>query len=185
MNWPGYRATSWPVRGRSSAAHRGGIRLADRSRLTGSHSSAWSSIGPAASACPSRKRIACVDEDGISSRWWVTSTEVSSGFSSLRRSSAAINASRAARSRPTAGSSSKSKLRVRDQGAGDADPSPFSLGACRDLAVGKVGTSQQRQQLPRPRAVVARIGPPERPQRRSDTGENDLFGGQPVERRAS
>ena len=75
--------------------------------------------------------------------------------------------------------------RVRDQGAGDADPSSFSLGACRDLAVGKVGTPQQRQQLPRPGAVFARIGPPERPQRRSDTGQDDLFGGQPVERRAS
>ena len=53
--------------------------------------------------------------------------------------------------------------RVRDQRAGNADPAPFSLGARRDLALGKVCTPQQRQQVPRPGSVFVRIRPPQRP----------------------
>lgn len=66
------------------------------------------SAAPEASTRPSRNRIACVVLAGSSSRWWVTSTLVSDGCAVRKESIEASSRSRAATSRPVAGSSSRS-----------------------------------------------------------------------------
>ncbi|MFC9683487.1 FadR/GntR family transcriptional regulator [Streptomyces sp. NPDC056948] len=104
-------------------------RASGRSKHLPSRSAvSTSATGPSASGRPSRSSRACVVCGGSSSRWWVTRTVASRGWSRRSSSSAPISRSRPGRSSPVAGSSRSSS-----RGSGSDWPTRLRRAAVTDV----------------------------------------------------
>ena len=131
---------------------------------------------PVAKTCPSRSSIACVVLLGRSSRWCVTVTEAMAGCAVRSSSTVSSRCSRAATSRPVAGSSSSSRAGSRDQRAGDQGPAALALG--QHAPPGLEPRRQTRRTSPvrgARRALLGRRLPARhRVARAGDAGQHDL-----------
>ena len=115
--------------------------------------------GPAATDLPPFSSRAWVIPTGISSTWWVTSTEAGAYGSWASSHRVRTSASRPDRSSPAAGSSSSSSSGIGHQGPGDLHPLALPLAQGAEGAVGQAADPQLGQQLVGPLRGRARRSP--------------------------